>query len=61
MDNARGVLLLREGFQHHVVALGLLILHQVVRVALLALHHQRVGCLTDFALKCLPEVGREVG
>lgn len=60
MDDSRGVLLLTERFENHVIALRPVIVDQVVDVAI-GLHHQGVRSLADLALERLPEVGREVG
>ena len=60
VNDARCVLFLGETLQHHVIALGLIVLNQVV-VLRAGLHHQRVRGLADFALEGLPEVGGEVG
>jgi len=59
VDNARVVLLLRQTFQHHVVALRFIIFDEAV-VPSVGFHHERVGRLADLAFKSAPEVRREV-
>ena len=60
VNNPRGVLLLTETLEDHVVAGWLLVLHKVVVLAL-SLHHQWVGRFANLALEGLPEVGRPIG
>ena len=59
MDDSRCVLLLTEGLEHHVVALRLLILDEVISRTV-RFHHQRVCGLADLTLEGLPEEGGEV-
>lgn len=56
VNNPARILLLTQTFEDHVVALWLLILHQIVTIAF-SLHHQRVRRFADLALESLPEVG----
>lgn len=60
VDNARCVLLLVETLEHHIVPSLLFLLHKLV-LTVASLDHQRVGLLTNFAFKGLPEVRAEVG
>ena len=61
MDNTGCVLLLTERLEHHVVALRLLVLDEVISGArALGLHHKRVSRLADLTLEGLPEEGGEV-
>ena len=58
MDDSARVLLLVQALQYQEVAVRTLVIHQVVGTVLCP-QHQRVRLLADFALKCLPIVGRE--
>ena len=66
VDDSRVILLLGETFEHHVVALRLVVLDQVICVdkaaivLTLGLHLQRVWRLADLALERFPEERLEV-
>jgi hypothetical protein len=59
VNDTRRVLFLIQTFKHHVVTSLLIILNKFVLIAI-SLDHKRVGLLTDFALKSLPEERTEV-
>lgn len=60
VDDTRGVFLLVQTLEHHIIT-GLFLVFDESVLYIFVSNHEWVGSFANFTLKCLPEVTAEVG